>query len=110
MAEAPTLTFNVEADPLRERRYIWTIRKGLQIHFDRHNHLRPGAKPGKTHSMPCRDLQRIIGTRNDQISQTPARLQTGPLPAAHSLYGACPPGRAELFAVLLLLAAAQQKD
>jgi hypothetical protein len=31
MAEAPTLTFNVEADPLRERRYIWTIRKGLQI-------------------------------------------------------------------------------
>jgi hypothetical protein len=33
MAEAPTLTFNVEADPLRERRYIWTIRKALQIHL-----------------------------------------------------------------------------
>jgi hypothetical protein len=31
MAEAATLTFNVEADPLRERRYIWTIRAGSQI-------------------------------------------------------------------------------
>ena len=33
VAEDPHFTINVEADPLREGRYRWTIREGVQIHL-----------------------------------------------------------------------------
>ena len=33
VAEDPHFTINVEADPLREGRYRWTICEGVQIHL-----------------------------------------------------------------------------
>ncbi len=31
MFKAPSYTFNVEPDPLRDARYRWTVREGTQI-------------------------------------------------------------------------------
>lgn len=31
--EAPQYTFNIEADPLRELRYRWTVCEGSQVHL-----------------------------------------------------------------------------
>jgi hypothetical protein len=33
VTDAPLFTFDIDADPLRERRFRWTIRKGLRVHL-----------------------------------------------------------------------------